>query len=407
MTSMWLEDLDIEAAEYDDSEGGESYDDSESDFDSEDLDQESRASSARRRREHQRRVALARRRQAQAKARARGGARKVPSPARPPAQRETVTAIRNLDLETKVQEDTFRRAIAAQGKRMSRSEYAAVLGAATNQFIESFQAPSNAFAKAALRFAPLLLLSPQKSGTGFEAVIKDPRVIGAAAVGGITFLGENRNRFTNASKIDVLATNELAVGEPARFVADVLDGRGNPLDRTVTWESDKTAVAEINSTGEVTTKGPGTAIITARFDGLQRKHVLRVKAAPAAADLTNASTINVLATNELAVGEKDRFLGDVLDGRGNLLDKDVTWTSDDKAVATIDPINGDVDAHKAGTAIITASFDSIQRRFRLRVKPVAVAVQAANPAPPDEPTAETTTPKKTTPTKTAAARGSK
>lgn len=276
MSAIGLDDTDMEFAEYDGGESGELWDDT----DSEDYDAESR-SSERQRRARQQRIVQARRRQAQASARARAGTRAAspvgPAPATP---QQAVAAIRNLDLDTKVQEDNFRRATSTQNKRMSRSEYAAVAGAATTQFIESFHTPDNPYAKAALRFAPLLLLSPQRKGTGLEGFLKDPRVIGGIAVLGITVVGETRNRSAVARQIDVLSASELAQGEQDVFVADVLDGRGTLLVSPVSWTSSDPKVASIDSDGRVTAKAAGAVVITAKADGIVRR--VRLKVTPAA-----------------------------------------------------------------------------------------------------------------------------
>ncbi len=150
---------------------------------------------------------------------------------------------------------------------MSRSEYAAVAGLAVNQFVESFDQPENAYARAALRFAPLLLLSPQTRGSGMERFVYDPRVIGGAAVLGITFFGEKRNE----ARLELAGAPELTVGaSPVPFAAQVLSSKGEVLPgRTVRWESSDPTVAEINAvTGEVTARKPGAVFITARADRL-------------------------------------------------------------------------------------------------------------------------------------------
>jgi hypothetical protein len=264
MTIMWTDDPDSEAAEYDDSEAdgfGES--DGESDLDSE----ESRAERRRRARARAQRVALARRRQAEARARA--VAKRQPSAVSTPSsqQRATASAVRTLDLETKVQEDTFRNAIKAQNKRISRSEYAAVAGAAVNQFIETFEAPDNAFARAALRFSPLLLLAPQPKGHGVDALVKDPRVIGAAAVAGLVIAGELRTNKNKVHTIDILGPDTIPNTGTTTFVADVHDGNNKslPADKApVTWASTDPTVATIDSaTGVVSplTAGKGKGVV--------------------------------------------------------------------------------------------------------------------------------------------------
>ena len=253
---MWTDDPDIEAAEYDESEAdgfGES--DGESDLDSE----ESRAERRRRARARAQRVALARRRQAATRARA--VAKRQPSAVSTPStQRATASAARTLDLETKVQEDTFRNAIKAQNKRISRGEYAAVAGAAVNQFIETFEAPDNKIARAALRFSPLLLLAPQSKGRGVDALIKDPRVIGAAAVAGLVLAGEFRTNKNKVHKIDILGPDTIPKTGTTTFVADVLDGNNKSIPKEkapVTWASTDPNVATIDANGVVTPVAAG------------------------------------------------------------------------------------------------------------------------------------------------------
>jgi hypothetical protein len=252
---MWPAEAEIESAE-NESEGAESYDHGES----EDYGEESPAE--RRRRAQRRRVAL---RRQQELARARASQRAGVVPVRPSAS----AAIRTLDLETKVQDDRLRSTNAALNSRMNRSEYAAVVGAATNQFIESFQEPQNPYVRAGLRFAPLLLLSPQKRGAGLGAFVADPRVLGVAAVAAITFAGAHRDRVFGPANINILSADTLAANDNDRFVADVVDHSGKVLTHSVTWASDDPNVATIDpATGMVTAVHAGTAYISASFDGI-------------------------------------------------------------------------------------------------------------------------------------------
>jgi Bacterial Ig-like domain (group 2) len=289
MSMLWQEESDIDSEAYGDVDSFEGYGEADIDSDSEDYDGESAAS--RRRARQRRAAALARRRRERARARQltrRDGGR-LPAPretveGRAGAQRETVAAIRDLDLETKVQQDAFRSTAAAQSKRMSRSEYATVAAVAVNQFIETFQAPDNAVAKAALRAAPLALLAPASKGSGFGGFVQDPRVIGAAVVAGILLVGQNRNFFSGdkAREIRVVGPTEVVVGTSDQFIADVLDGRGERLDKTVTWESSDPLVATIDAaTGQVRGVTAGGVVITAKFEKIVGRARLTVRASAA------------------------------------------------------------------------------------------------------------------------------
>lgn len=284
MSTMWTEDLDLDA-EYDDDVldddwDGEDADDldweDESYLDGEDA--ESRAS--RRRRARSRRIAMARRRQALARSRAQtrfrtqgrvvSRPRPSPAPVRRPAS--AVAAIRSVDLEAKVADDGLRRELAAQRNRMNRSDYTAVAGLAVNQFMDSFDQPQNAYLRALLRAAPLMLLSPQRRGDGFGAFVTDPRVIGGAAAVGIAFLGEQRDK----GMLDAAApTTELAKGTTTHVLGQVVAANGTPVPGpTVQWDTSDSSIATVDSKGVVTAgQKSGWVFIVAKAEGLPDKRV--------------------------------------------------------------------------------------------------------------------------------------
>jgi hypothetical protein len=286
MTSMWVDDTDVEAAEYDDSEteelfGATNWHDCQAEWEDcnaeceaewEDNDAECEDCKA------QCAAALAECVAARARRRRPRRPDRRSSKARSSVQRATATAVRKLDLETKVQEATFHRTITAQSNRMSLSEYAAAAGAAVNQFIESFDAPKNPYARAALRFSPLLLLSPQPKGRGVDGLIQDPRVIGAAAVAAVVLVGENRNESRKPRDIRIFAPDALESGDHVVLVADVVDGRGAVLPaEKVTWDSSDEKVAQFEADSDVVEAiSGGTAVISATSGDIVRRHLLTV-----------------------------------------------------------------------------------------------------------------------------------
>ena len=196
MSETWVDaedydDIGEEAYDSDDI-GEEAYD---SDDAGEDFGEESR--SARRRRERQRPAGLARQRQImlarQHQAQMRRPRRR-PLPARravgtPRPSQPTIRAIRSLDLETKVELDSMRRAVAESNRRANQANWAAVAGTAVNQGLDSFSPNlTNQFVRAGARFAPLLFLSPAKKRGGAQGFVTDPRFIGGASILGIALL---------------------------------------------------------------------------------------------------------------------------------------------------------------------------------------------------------------------------
>jgi hypothetical protein len=183
----------------------------------------------------------------------------------------------------------LRSVIAQQGKRMNLQEYSAVAGAAVNQFIESFDAPQDPYARAALRFSPFLLMSPQPRGRGFEGFVKDPRVVGAALVAGIVVAGVNRNEARSARDIKITAPTFVFRGQPARLLADVVDARGVSLpNEAVSWTSSDPTLAAIDAhSGVLTTSVPAfpditfprpVVLLTATSGDIVRRHHLTIRA---------------------------------------------------------------------------------------------------------------------------------
>jgi hypothetical protein len=268
MSETWVDAISTEDYEdigegvYDSEDIGEgTYD---SDDAGEDLGEESRAT--RRRRERQRQIMLARQRQAQLRR------QRQPSPGRRPAAgRQTITAIRSLDLETKVGQDSLRRALAESNRRASRATWAAVASAAVDQGLSTFDndLQSHPYVAAGARFAPLLFLSPEKKRAGFEGIVTDPRVVGGAAILGIALIGSWRNRSAGVSKIMISHSTPLASGGSLSALA--VDHSGAPLPSAtfpVAWKSGPGDVTVDPVTGAVTGAAKAEGMVGAQVGGL-------------------------------------------------------------------------------------------------------------------------------------------
>lgn len=133
----------------------------------------------------------------------------------------------------------------------------------------------------------------------------------------------------------------LNEGETVTLTATVMPE--DATDKTVTWASSNSNVATV-ANGVVTAVAPGTAVITATAGNQSASYSLEVKA-PLKGITLNHSEMTVIKGQSapLTVTYNPTYTTDA---------KDVTWTSSDAIVATVE--NGVVRGVKAGTATITA-----------------------------------------------------
>lgn len=271
MNTMWQNDLESEA--YDESEG-EDYGD---DYDSEDA-RTDRARRAREAQQQQIRRVLAQRRRTAQRARMRPRSSAV---VRAPAQRPAISAIRDLDLETKVGQDSLRRAIDRSNERATRATYATVASVAVNQALDTFSATldNHSFVRVGLRLTPLLLLSPQRSRSGIEGIVLHPTVMGGAALAGIVATGEFINRKKGVQKIDITPkTVSLGTAQTGKLFAMVTDRNGAPLPDVPTWNSSDAKVLDLATDGTYTANAIGIVTVTVEAGGLKQPFFVSVAA---------------------------------------------------------------------------------------------------------------------------------
>lgn len=119
-----------------------------------------------------------------------------------------------------------------------------------------------------------------------------------------------------------------------------------------TWRSSDSSVASVNSSGRVTAKKHGTAIITANIRGIEASCKVTV--------LKTSLVINKKSVT-LEAGQRERLYA------GASTDTIIKWSSSRPSVATINE-NGVITAKKAGTAMITVTADSTSVTCRVTVK---------------------------------------
>lgn len=129
----------------------------------------------------------------------------------------------------------------------------------------------------------------------------------------------------------------------------------------VTWTSSDNSIATVDGNGVVTGVKSGTAAITASANGVTASCMVTV--------LQSGTTIST-ASLSIKVGESSTLTATV-----NGADKNVTWTSSDASVATVDA-GGKVTGVKAGNATITATANGISATCNVTVS--ATQPSAAN-----------------------------
>lgn len=143
----------------------------------------------------------------------------------------------------------------------------------------------------------------------------------------------------------------IAPGTTVQLVAIAKNAEGDDLDVTFSWTSEDPAVATVDKSGLVTALTEGVVTITASVQQQSASTTIIVQIPgalvvvdPAAAVLDRGATLQLAAT--------------VLDADGNVLDRPVTFTSEDPAVATVDA-TGLVTGVSVGEATIMATADEL------------------------------------------------
>ena len=161
----------------------------------------------------------------------------------------------------------------------------------------------------------------------------------------------------------------LIVGDAAvQLKATVLPE--DATDKTVTWSSDKTSVATVDATGNVTAVAEGEATITAKAGDKTATCTVTVTAATVAVtSVALDKTELVLIVGDAAAQLKATVLPE------DATDKTVTWSSDKTSVATVDA-TGNVTAVAEGEATITAKAGDKTATCKVTVK--VAALEKAN-----------------------------
>ena len=154
-----------------------------------------------------------------------------------------------------------------------------------------------------------------------------------------------------ASVVVSPSSAKLQVGGTQRFTATAHTSEGSSVSGvTISWTSSNTAVVSINAQGLATAIGVGTAIIRAVADGVTSSPVMITVIAPQ----VESVTVSPSSPQQLTIGEIRLFAATVRTNDGSTLkEAEVTWSSSNTAVVTIDD-SGMATAVGVGTAMIRA-----------------------------------------------------
>ena len=169
-------------------------------------------------------------------------------------------------------------------------------------------------------------------------------------------------------------TASITVGQTTTLTAQTLDANGNALTwRAVTWASSNPGVATVSDAGVVTGVAPGDASITATSEGKSGAATVTVTPIPVASVTVDPTTVS------LTTGATQQITATPRDAQGNpLVDRAVTWESQNTAVATVSPA-GLITAVAPGTTTVTATSEGKVGTVSVTVTAPAVGSISVSP----------------------------
>lgn len=175
------------------------------------------------------------------------------------------------------------------------------------------------------------------------------------SVTGTATLNVNAPPPPSVTSVTVVADQTLPKGRTAQLVAwaNYSDGTSVDVTNSAQWSSSNPAVATVSSTGLVTAQSAsGTAAITAAYD--RWRGSATITAAPPVVDsITITGAIGPIPKGKSV---KLTAIARYSDGTTRDVSCEVTWTSSNPAVASIDSC-GTITAHaSSGTVIISVSY---------------------------------------------------
>ncbi len=201
------------------------------------------------------------------------------------------------------------------------------------------------------------LIKWTSSGSSVAKVDQDG-LITALKTGEVTITATTRDTGKTASvKVKVIrpvtaltlskTTTTINVGKTEKIAYTIEPS--NATDKTVKWTSSDTTIATVSSSGTITGKKAGTAVITGTTNSKGKTATITVTVVNPTIKATGIST---KSTTTINVGKTEKL--SVSFTPSNTTNKTVTWKSNNTAVATVDS-TGLVKGIKSGVATITVT----------------------------------------------------
>ena len=162
----------------------------------------------------------------------------------------------------------------------------------------------------------------------------------------------------------------LNVGAGERLTATV--NPGNAYNKAVTWSSSDSSVATVDRYGYVYGVKTGTVVVTVRTNDGGKTAACNVTISNngTVVPVTSVSIVRNESYIALKEGASKRLSVKVLPD--NASDKDVTWTTSDAGIVTVDS-NGYITGVNDGTATITVTTDDGRRTDTCRVEVISTS----------------------------------
>ena len=189
----------------------------------------------------------------------------------------------------------------------------------------------------------------------------------------VTVKAEEKPEVVKVQSVSLNKNNmELKVGGTENLAATV--NPSNAANKNVTFSSDNEEVATVDANGKVTAKKAGSAVITVTTENGSKTASCKVTVkAEEKPEVVKVQSVSLNKNNvELKVGGTENLVATV--NPSNAANKNVTFSSDNKDVATVD-MSGKVTARKAGSAVITVTSEDGN-------KTASCKVTVANPSQP-------------------------